>query len=273
MVSIKKIQKLRTITSLGIMECKEALIKANGDVDLAVENLYSKGTIKYIKKSSTKLGFVNVGLNQDKTSAIIVEFNTQTDFVSKNEQFLKFVKEVTQVALNKNIKKIDELLQESIEDKTIEKHQSILVNQFKENIHISRLKQIHSEKGVLGAYVHNNKIASVVNLDKKELKTLAHEIAIHITAMKPEYIKVDDVEKERIEKEKNILIEQVKKEHPNKNQSILEKITEGKLNKLFQEIVLYKQTFVKDKNKNIENLLKENLCNITDMCRFEVEKS
>merc|ERR1711935_1028346 len=219
----------------------------------AVNNLYSKGTIKYIKKDSTKLGFVNVSLNEERNSAIIIEFNTQTDFVSKNEQFLKFVKEVTQVALIKNIQRIEDLLKETIGDKTIEKQQSILVNQFKENIHVSRLKQIHSEKGVLGAYVHNNKIASVINLDNKELKDLAHEIAIHITAMKPEYIKVNDIEKERIEKEKNILIQQVKKEHPKKNNNILEKITEGKLNKLFQEIVLYKQIFVKDKNKSIEN--------------------
>ena len=100
MISIKKIQELRNITSLGIMECKEALLKANGDIDLAINNLYSKGTIKYTKKDASKLGFVNSALNEDKKQAIIIEFNTQTDFVSKNEQFLHFVNLATKAALH-----------------------------------------------------------------------------------------------------------------------------------------------------------------------------
>lgn len=271
-MSLKKIQQLRNITSLGIMECKEALLNANGNVDKAIEDLYSKGTIKYVKKDSQKLGFVNVVLNEAKDNAVIIEFNTQTDFVAKNEQFLSFVKNVTKKALEKKIKNIETLLNEIIDGKSIEKHQSILVNQFKENIHISKLKYINTSEGILGAYVHNNKIAVVVNIDKK-LKNLAHDLAIHITAMNPEYIKIEDIEKSRIQKEKTILIEQIQKKHPNKKHNILEKITEGKLNKLYQEIVLLKQIFVKDKNKNIEDLLKENDCNIINMCRFEISKS
>jgi len=104
-MSIEKIKKLRNITSLGMMECKEALLQSNGNVDLAIENLYSKGTIKYIKKNAKKLGFVNVLLNNQQTSAVIIEFNTQTDFVSKNQQFLIFVKKVTKICLEKEIKK------------------------------------------------------------------------------------------------------------------------------------------------------------------------
>lgn len=270
-MSIKKIQKLRNITSLGIMECKDALLEAKGDIDLAIENLYSKGTIKYVKKNAQKLGFVNICLNENKDSAIIIEFNTQTDFVSKNQQFLDFVEKVTKIALEKKTQDIAELLNYKFEDKTVNQHQSILVNQFKENIHISRLKYIDIKKGILGSYIHNNKIASIVAIDK-ENKNLAHELAIHITAMKPEYIKVEDIEKDRLEKERKILIDQIKKQHPKKPQNILEKITEGKLNKLFQDIVLTQQIFVKDKDKNIDKLLKENSCDITYMCRFEVDK-
>lgn len=272
MISIKKIQELRNITSLGIMECKEALLKANGDIDLAINNLYSKGTIKYTKKDASKLGFVNSALNEDKKQAIIIEFNTQTDFVSKNEQFLHFVNLATKAALRNKVDNIEELLKIKIKEKSIQQYQDILIHQFKENIYISRLKYIETDKGVLGSYIHNNKIASIVIIDKM-LKNLAHELAIHITATNPEYIKISDITKDVIEKEKNIILEQIKKQHPKKNESILEKITEGKLNKLFQEIVLYKQIFVKDKNKNIENLLKENSCNIIDIHRFEVEKS
>jgi len=271
-MSIKKIRKLREITSLGMMECKEALIKANGNLELAIEELYSKGTIKYVKKNADKLGFVNVSLNSDKNCAVIIEFNTQTDFVAKNEQFLKYVQQVTDIALNKEVKHIEDLLNQKLNDETIEYHQSILINKFKENIHISQLKFIKIETGMLGAYVHNNKIASVINIDKKN-PNLAHDLAIHITAMKPEYIHVTDVENERLKKEKNILMEQVKQQHPKKNEKILNIIVEGKLQKLFQDIVLLKQIFVKDKNKNIENLLKENACNVNNMYRFEVSNS
>jgi len=270
-MSIKKIQQLRNITALGIMECKDALTKANGNIDLAIENLYSKGTIKYVKKDAKKLGFVNICLNEEKNSALIIEFNTQTDFVSKNQDFLNFVNHVTRIGLKNKIQNIEELLNQKFENKTIEQHQSILVNKFKENIHISRLKHIDTKEGILGAYVHNNKIAVVTVINKK-IKDLAHDLAIHVAAMKPEYIKIEDIEKERIDKEKSILIEQVKEQHPKKNNTILGKIVEGKLNKLYQDIVLIKQTFVKDKNKTIENLLNENSCDITNMYRFEVSK-
>jgi len=271
-MSLQKIKELRKITSLGIVECKEALEKANGNVDKAIENLYSQGTIKYVKKDAQKLGFVNINVNEKRKNAVIIEFNTQTDFVSKNEQFLSFVKNVSKIALEKHINSIEDLLNEKFEGKYIHQHQSILINQFKENINISRLKYLRTETGVLGAYVHNNKIAVVVSIDK-DLKKFAHDLAIHITAMKPEYLSVQDIEESRIEKEKNMLKSQIRDQHPNKPSDILEKIVEGKLNKLYQEIVLLKQIFVKDKNKNIENLLKENQCKITHMCRFEVNQN
>jgi len=271
-MSIKKIQKLRNITALGMMECKEALLNANGDIEKAIETLYSKGTIKYVKKNAEKLGFVNVSLSKNRDNAIIIELNTQTDFVSKNQQFLDFVKEVTKVALDNKIEDINNLLKQSIGDKNIEQYQSILVNKFKENIHISKLKFISTSKGILGGYVHNNKIATVVTIDKKE-KEIAHDIAIHVAAMKPEYINIKDIENARIEKEKSFLTEQVKQQHPNKNANILEKITEGKMNKLFQDIVLMKQVFVKDKNKSIESLLREKGCKVNNIFRFEVSKN
>jgi len=203
-MSIKKIQQLRNITALGIMECKEALSKANGNVELAIENLYSKGTIKYVKKNAKQLGFVNTCMNKERNRAVIIEFNTQTDFVSKNKQFLDFVDRVTEIALVKKIDNIEVLLNSKIDEKSIKQHQSILVNQFKENITISRLQYICVENGVLGSYVHNNKIGVIITLDKYNV-TLAHDLAIHATAMKPEYVRVSDVEEERIQKEKKIL--------------------------------------------------------------------
>jgi len=171
-MSLKKIQQLRNITSLGIMECKEALLNANGNVDKAIEDLYSKGTIKYVKKDSQKLGFVNVVLNEAKDNAVIIEFNTQTDFVAKNEQFLSFVKNVTKKALEKKIKNIETLINEIIDGKRIEKHQSILVNQFKENIHISRLKYIDIKKGILGSYNINKSIQKEIGRNKELLKKM-----------------------------------------------------------------------------------------------------
>jgi len=270
-MSIKKIQQLRNITSLGIMECKEALLEAKGDIDLAVENLYSKGTIKYVKKNAQKLGFVNASLSKNMKSAVIIEFNTQTDFVSKNQQFLDFVKKVTELALEKKTQDIKQLLKYSFENKSVEQHQSILVNQFKENIHISRLKYVEIKNGILGSYVHNNKIAVVVSINK-EIPELAHDLAIHITAMRPEYLDKTSIKEERITKEKNILKQQIKEKHPNKKDDILEKIIEGKLQKFYQEIVLLEQIYVKDKNISIKNLLSESSCNIVDMYRFEVSK-
>lgn len=271
-MSLKKIQQLRKITSLGMMECKDALLKANGDINKAIEDLYSKGTIKYLKKNAKKVGFVNAELNNEKTSAVIIEFNTQTDFVSKNDQFLCFVKKVTNLALENNVKSVEQLLETKLEDQYVKQHQSILVNQFKENISISKLEYIEAKEGILGTYVHNNKIAVVININK-QLGELAHELAIHVTAMKPEYISVQDIEKSRIEKERKIIMEQVKKQHPNKQTNILDKIIDGKLNKLYQEIVLLNQIYVKDKNKSIESLLKENSCKIVSMCRLEMSKN
>lgn len=271
-MSVEKIKKLRSITSLGMMECRDALIESKGDLDLAIENLYSKGTIKYLKKDAQKLGFVNVLLDKSQKLAVIIEFNTQTDFVAKNEQFLLFVKRVTKVCLEKKIEKKEDLLKQSFENKTIEQHQSILINQFKENIHISRLKFISIDQGILGGYVHNNKIAVVISINKDK-KELAHDLAIHATAMKPEYLKVEDVEKERLDKEKKIIMEQIKTKQPKKESHILDKILDGKINKLFQEIVLVKQNFVKEKNKSVEILLKENKCDVLDMFRFEVSKN
>lgn len=272
MKSIEKIQQLRKITSLGILECKKALIKSDGNIEAAIKHLYNKGSIKYMKKDAKKLGFVSIATNKKMNASIIIEFNTQTDFVSKNENFLEFVNGVTKLGLYNKTKNLDELLQSEIDNVKVKDKISILINQFKENISVGRIKYIEAEKGVIGSYVHNNKIAAVVILDK-DLKELAHDLAIHVAAMRPEYIKPDDIETSRLEKERKILNDQVKQNNKNKNAFIISKITEGKLNKLFQEITLYKQTFVKDKGKTIEDLMNDNKCNVIYICRFEVEKS
>lgn len=270
-ISINLIKKLRSITSLGIMECKNALIKSKGNINLAVDNLYNLGTIKNRNKkylnSKSNFGYLNIKVDENMQSGIMIEFCSQTDFVTKNKIFLEFVSDVSSIALNNSIKNIKSLLQEKIKDKTIEQVQSILSEQFKENIYIKRLEYIYTKEGIIGYYLHRNKISSMVVLNKK-IKELSHDLAMHITAMNPEYIKIENIEQDRIKKEKEIFKSQIISKMKNKPEYIIEKIINGKLNKLFQEITLYNQFFVKDNKKTISELLLENNCEVKYISRF-----
>lgn len=246
-MDIKTITKLREQTGAGMMDCKKALVEANEDFDKAVEILRKKGEAKAAKKSDreTSEGVIAMANNENKIA--IVALACETDFVSRNEDFVNSANYFAQELLNKT--------EEEFKTWADEKIKNELVVKIGENIQLLDYKTFSVSGKTFGQYIHsNNKIGAVVLLDQGN-EEIAKDVAMHVTAMAPEFARPEDVPAENINKEKEIYKEQLKEE--NKPADIIDKIIEGKLNKYYQDICLVKQIFIKDDKKNIEKVLEE----------------
>eukprot|EP01126_Amoeba_proteus_P004200 TRINITY_DN11416_c0_g3_i1.p1 TRINITY_DN11416_c0_g3~~TRINITY_DN11416_c0_g3_i1.p1 ORF type:complete len:304 (+),score=39.63 TRINITY_DN11416_c0_g3_i1:950-1861(+) len=276
-ISAAQVKELRERTSVAMMECKKALVEANGDMDAAIDILRNKGIAQALKKGGRIAadGLVTVKTTADRKSAILVEVNCETDFVAKADSFKQFVIDVADVALSKQcgdvVKLANHLLasNKSIEDTRLE-----LIAQLGENISVRRVELFKLEVGgVIGTYVHGGsntaRIATVILLDKPQ-QSLATDLAMHIAAMNPEFLSEKDVALSRIAKEKEIYLAQAKETNAGKPNAIIEKIIAGKLNKFTKEITLLGQDFVKDTSTSVENLLKAANVNVIRFGRFEV---
>jgi elongation factor Ts len=268
-ITAAQVFELRESTDCGIMDCKKALQEAEGDLEKAIEILRKKGIAKAAKKAErvTAEGIVKVKIDDNGKSAIILEINSETDFVAKDVNFTDFAEKVAQIALADKVNSVETLEALKIaENKTVAEMRQELVAKIGENVAIRRIAYVTAEEFV-GSYVHGNRIGVLVALTGGDAE-LAKDIAMHIVASKPIVISPDQVAEELKAKEKDIFkaqaLESGKPEH------IVDKMVEGRLNKFLNEVSLVGQPFVKDPNVTIGKLLKEKKASVAVFVRFEL---
>ena len=271
MVTASLVKELREKTGAGMMDCKKVLTETDGDMEKAIELLRERGIAKAAKKSGriAAEGLVEAYVSEDGKIGAVVEVNSETDFVAKNEEFKTFVMNVAKQIVEKSPKTVEELLaQESIEvpGKTVNEVLVEKIATIGENMNIRRFERFESE-GLVEKYIHGDgKIAVLVNM-KKGTNEVAKDICMQIAAARPEYLNEQSVPAERVEKEKEILKAQTMNE--GKPEAIAEKIVQGRIGKFFGEICLVDQAFVKDPNKKVSQVLKENDAEVVEFARFE----
>ena len=271
MVTASQVKDLREKTGAGMMDCKKVLTETDGDMEKAIELLRERGIAKAAKKSGRVAaeGLVEAYVSEDGKIGAVVEVNSETDFVAKNEEFKNFVMNVAKQVVEKNPADVDSLLsQDSIEvpGKTVNEVLVEKIATIGENMNIRRFARFEAE-GLVEKYIHGDgKIAVLVNM-KKGTKEVAKDVCMQIAAARPEYLNEQSVPAERIEKEKEILKAQTMNE--GKPEAIAEKIVEGRIGKFFGEICLVDQAFVKDPNKKVSQLLKETDSEVVEFARFE----
>lgn len=258
-VTAAMVKDLRERTGAGMMECKNALVETGGDIEAAVEHLRKTGLAQADKKASRTAaeGMIALAVSDDNRKAVLVEVNCETDFVAKDENFLSFAQAVAANALAQGNADIDTLMSSTIGDATIEQARQALVSKIGENIQVRRMVARDTD-GVLGAYVHGGKIGVLVEVEGGD-EPLARDIAMHVAAMNPDFVSADDVPEDVIAKEKEILIAQAQEEAKDsgKPADIIEKMVTGRLKKHLSGITLLGQSFVKDSDLTVEQLLSQ----------------
>ena len=268
-ISAAMVKELRERTGAGMMECKRALVEADGDLDVAVENMRKAGLAKADKKSGriAAEGLVAISQADDGSRAALVEVNSETDFVSSGEDFTRFANAVAAAALAGNAADREALLALPIEGaESIEESRRALIAKIGENINVRRVQIIGGAERV-GAYLHGKRIGVVVAMEGGD-DDLARDVAMHIAASNPMCISEADVPAETLSKEKEILIEQARNE--GKPDAIVEKMVVGRLRKYLAEITLVGQPFVKDPDLSVGKLLANSDAKVIAFARFEV---
>ena len=271
MVTASQVKDLREKTGAGMMDCKKVLTETDGDMEKAIELLRERGIAKAAKKSGRVAaeGLVEAYVSEDGKTGAIVEVNSETDFVAKNEEFKTFVMNVAKQIVEKNPKDVEELLAQPAmfeEGKTVQESLVGKIATIGENLTIRRFARFESE-GLVEKYIHGDgKIAVLVNMKKGD-STVAKDICMQIAAARPEYVRREEVPEERVAKEMEILKVQTMNE--GKPEAIAEKIVQGRIGKFYEEICLVDQAFVKDPNMKISELLKQKDAEVAEFARFE----
>ena len=278
-ITTKLIKELREKTGVGMMDCKKALVETDGDIEKSIVNLREKGLAAASKKAGriAAEGAVKVVVKDDKVAGI-VEVNSETDFVAKNEDFQNFVEDVAEQVILSDAKDLDAFLAESWEKeagKTVKEALNEKIAVIGENLNIRRFEKIVSN-GCVAAYIHGNgKIGAVVEADCDEVndavKTCLRNVAMQVAAMNPKYVSREEVPSDYIESEKEILLHQAKTEHPEKPDNIIEKMITGRLNKELKEVCLLDQAYVQDPDLTVEKYIAQAGANIkiNKIVRFE----
>ena len=271
MVTASLVKELREKTGAGMMDCKKVLTETDGDMEKAIELLRERGIAKAAKKSGRVAaeGLVEAYISEDGKVGAIVEVNSETDFVAKNEEFKTFVMNVAKQVVEKNPKDVEDLLNQEATfeaGKTVNEALVEKIATIGENLSIRRFARFES-KGLLESYIHGDgKIAVLINMAKGD-KEVAKDLCMQIAAARPEYLNEQSVPAERVEKEKEILKVQTMNE--GKPEAIAEKIVQGRIRKFFEEICLVDQVFVKDSNMKVSELLKQKDAEVVEFARFE----
>jgi elongation factor Ts len=260
------VKELRERTGAGMMDCKKALVESDGDIEAAAELLRKAGQAKADKKSGRVAAEGQVIVKSDAGRHVLVEVNSETDFVANDENFRQFADAVAQAALRTKPDSVDALMNSDVEGQTVEEARQALITKVGENIAVRRFELLESEAPV-GTYTHMGRIGVVVELDNGD-ESLARDIAMHIAASAPQCISRDDIPAEQIDKEREILSAQALQE--GKPANIVEKMVEGRLRKFFDEITLLGQPFVKDPDQKVADLLKANKAGVRRFIRYAV---
>jgi elongation factor Ts len=262
------VKELRDRTGAGMMDCKKALVDAQGDLDAAGELLRKQGQAKADKKASRIAAEGRVAIKSDERAGryALVEVNSETDFVAKDENFRGFVERVAGVVLDSRPANVEGLMSLSSDGRTLEEGRLELVTKVGENISVRRFEVLEST-GHVGAYVHGNRIGVLVELEGGSAE-LARDLALQVASLAPRYVSPDQVPKELLDKEREIILAQSAAEK--KPPEIIAKMVEGKLRKFVDDITLTGQVFVKDDKKRVRDLLSVNKAKVKGFRRFEV---
>ena len=275
-INTDDIKLLREKTGAGMMDCKNALVENGGDISKATSWLRKKGIAKAEKKSSRVAAQGLVGLKKSEHFSLLVEVNSETDFVSKNIDFQNFIESILNVGINKKVS-LEELLKSNLSEKeTVAEALQSLIAKIGENIVIRRILYLESDDNhsIFGSYIHNKishnigTMACIVKLssshNNKEIINLANKIAMHITASRPLSLDEESLDKNFIEKEKEIYSSQLKSS--GKPDNIIEKIVEGKIKKYLSDVTLVNQNWVLDPSLTVLQVVNEfNNNNNTDL--------
>ena len=272
MITAALVKELREKTGAGMMDCKKVLTETDGDLEKASELLRERGIAKAAKKSGRVAaeGLVEAYISEDGKVGAVVEVNSETDFVAKNEEFKTFVADVAKQVAEKNPATVEELLaQESIAvaGKTV---QEVLIDKIAtigENMSVRRFERFETTDGMVEKYIHGEgKIAVLVNTKNAD-KELAKDICMQIAAARPEFVDRNSVPADRVEKEMEILKAQAMNE--GKPAEIAEKMVQGRIGKFYGEICLVEQPFVKNPDEKVSKLLEAKGASIVEFARFE----
>lgn len=267
-ITAQMVKELRESTGAGMMDCKKALTEAEGDMAKAELVLASKGLKKAQKSASRTAAEGVIVIQSNANLSSMCEVNCETDFVARDESFNQFCQDIMVVVLENNIDTVEALNSATLGNETVEQRRQNLVAKIGENIQVRRIHNLKIEAGhCAGAYIHRNRIG-VQTLVKGGDEELAKDIAMHIAAMNPQYMKAEDMPKERVDEQRNLLLEQEK--DSKKPADIIEKIVEGKLRKQLNEICLMGQPFFKDPDQTVAALLKSKGAELVTYTRFEV---
>lgn len=263
------VKELRERTGAGMMECKKALTAAEGDIEKAIEEMRKSGQAKAAKRAGRVAaeGVILIKNSADNKEAVMLEINTETDFVSRDASFLAFANQVADIALREKATDVATLASTEFEKgKTVEQTREAVVAKIGENIQLRRVIFM-TTKGALGAYVHSGRIGVLVDMEGGDVE-FAKDIAMHVAAMRPEAVNAEGISAELIEKEKEIFTAQAAES--GKPPEIIEKMVAGRIKKFLTEVSLEGQVFVRDGKKTVGELLKEKAAKVNSFLRFEV---
>jgi elongation factor Ts len=267
-ITASMVKDLRERTGVGMMECKKALVEANGDMEAAAELLRKIGLAQADKKASriAAEGKVVLANNADHSEAVMVEINCETDFVAKDENFMAFAHNVAGQALKLATTDVEAVMASEVDGDTLETARQNLITKIGENIQVRRAFRMTSDDKI-GAYIHGGHIGVMVDVEGGD-DEVAHDIAMHIAAMNPSYVDVDDVPADVLEKEKRFLISQA--EDSGKPAEIIEKMVAGRMRKHLSTITLLGQDFVKDGDITVAKLLQQKGAKVKGFTRLVV---
>jgi elongation factor Ts len=260
------VKQLRERTGAGMMECKKALVETAGDLDAAAELMRKSGLAKADKKAARVAAEGTLAVARSGLCAVLVEINSETDFVARSDEFQSFARDVANAALSSSAPNVEALVQTDTGAGTLEEQRRALVAKIGENIAVRRFVRV-TAPGALGTYLHGTRIGALVALQGGD-EALARDLAMHVAAVNPAYVDAGAVPAEVLDKEREILTDQTKGEK--KPPEIVAKMVEGRLRKFLAEITLLGQPFVKDPDVTVEKLLKKAGAKVVEFVRFEV---
>ena len=269
MIDAKLVGELRNMTGAGMMDCKKALTETNGDIEAAVDYLREKGIAKSAKKADriAAEGLANIFINKD--NAIILEVNSETDFVSKNEEFTQMIETIGQTILDQGAKDVEAALALKCSEGNLGELIVSKIAKIGEKLSLRRFEIVKkSDKENFGAYLHMGGKIAVLTVIEGANEEVARDVAMQAAAMKPEYITEADVPEDVIEREKKVLTEEAINE--GKPKDIAEKMVQGRIKKFFKEICLVEQPFIKDGEITVGKYVEQNKGKVIKMIRYEV---
>ncbi|MFP4154655.1 MAG: translation elongation factor Ts [Halothiobacillaceae bacterium] len=267
-ISASLVKELRERTGSGMMECKKALVETAGDIDAAIELMRKSGLAKADKKAGRVAaeGQVVISMSEDGRTAAIVEVNSETDFVSKGDDFSQFANDVADAVVARDPADLEALLALEIDGESINARRQAMVAKIGENIQVRRFARISTD-GVLGQYRHGDRIGVLVELEGGD-EALARDVAMHVAASKPNCVTEEQVDPELVAKEREIFKAQAIES--GKPPEIAEKMVEGRIRKFLAEITLVGQPFVKDPDQTVGKLLDDKGARCRRFVRLEV---